>query len=149
MLRRLMALAGLLLVAGCLQLEPPVELPPLPSDVDEVHIVARVQCTQPRAYSGDLCHVIADPARIDLIQSFLDERLDGWSTPIAGAPIHPVRIEFYRDGELIEAVGLSSTSIERRMFLSRRIEPAEVDELLVLIGLERSHLRFRLDDPVP
>lgn len=139
----------ILLTAACMRTEPERSLPPMTMPADEVHVVARVGCNGSRPTSGYLCHVIANDGQIEAIKSFMNARLDGWSTPMAGPPVHPVRIEFYSDGELVEAVGLSHVSAERDMFLSRGIEPAEVDEMLRLIGLDRSHLRFRADDAVP
>ncbi|MBB5660094.1 hypothetical protein [Brevundimonas halotolerans] len=145
MYERLWVCIALMMVSGCIALEPPVDLPPLSADIDEVHVVARVHCTEPRLGSGNLCHVISDPDRIAAIRAFIDARPDGWSTPFGGAPIHPVRIEMYREGKLIESVGFSQASVERGMFLSRRVDDAEVDQLLSLIGLDRSHLRFARD----
>jgi hypothetical protein len=138
-----------LMSAGCIHTEPPVSLPPVAEGVGEVRVVARVGCSQPSPGSGDLCSVISSPEGVASIVAFVNARPDGWSTPFAGAPIHPVRIEFYRDGRFVEALGLSAFSIERRTFLSRRASRAEVDEVLGLVGLDRSNLRFRLDDPIP
>lgn len=136
-------------LSACAMVEPQTDLPPLAGGFDEVQVIARVDCTQPRLGSGDLCHTISEPEHIASIVKFMDARLDKWRTPIAGAPIHPVRIELYRDGKLIAGIGLSAYSIEREMFLSRPMTAAEVDELLSLVRLSRSHLRFRADDPVP
>ena len=136
-------------LSACALVEPQTDLPPLVGDFDEVHVIARVECAQPRLGSGSLCHTISEPEQIASIVRFMDARLDKWRTPIAGAPIHPVRIELYRGGKLIAGIGLSAYSIEGEMFLSRPMTAAEVDELLSLVRLDRSHLRFRPQDPVP
>lgn len=149
LLRGLSTMLIALALSACGLLEFPVQLPAVPPNIDEVRVVARVQCTQEWQGSGDICRVIDDPQEIAAIRGFLDSRLDGWSTPMAGAPIHPVKLFMYADGKLVESVGLSAHSIERRTFLSRSIASAEVDEMLRLISLDRSYLRFRIDDPVP
>ena len=126
-----------------------MQLSAISPSIDEVRVVAAIQCTQEGQGSGDICRVIDDPQEIAAIRGFLDDRLDGWSTPLAGAPIHPVKLFMYADGKLVENVGLSAHSIERQTFTGRSIASAEVDEMLRLIRLDRSHLRFRIDDPVP
>lgn len=145
---------GLLLIAcmataGCVVTDPPTALPMIAPGVTEIRVIANVGCDQPNLGTGDLCNVITDAGRIKRVTSFVDERPNSWSTPWAGAPIHPVHIEFYRDGKFVESFGISSTSFERRTFLSRRATRKEVDEALALVELHRSNLRHRIDDPVP
>ena len=144
----MLAGVAILASAGCALIEPPTALSPVAQGVDAVHVVSRVGCSQPQPGSGDLCGVISDPESIAKVIAFVNARPAGWSMPFDGAPIHPVHIEFYREGQFIESLGVSAYSIERRTFLSRRVTDAEVDEVLGLVGLERSHLRFRTDDPV-
>ena len=144
-----MLAATLFALCGCVAVNPPVELPPLPSDVSEVRVVSKVGCSLPNVGTGDLCSSISDPSRIAEVVAFVNARPNGWSTPFAGAPIHPVHVQFYRDGRFIDAFGVSPSSFERNNFLSQRASHEDVDEALRLAGLNRTHLRFRTDDPIP
>lgn len=141
-----LAFAAVTSLTACATTE---ELSPVAQGVDEIRVSAWVGCDQPRAGTGFGCSTITDPARIRDLVAFVDERPNGWSTPWYGAPIHPVRVEFYRGDSLVESLGVSAYSIERRIFLSRPIASDEVDQLMVLLELDRSHLRFRMDDPIP
>jgi len=140
--------AGLALTA-CIETAPPEALAPVSEGIDEVRIVASVGCTRSTQGSGNLCQTISDPDRIARIEAFVDARLEGWSTPFAGAPILSIHVQFYRNGEFIESFGIGAESFERRTFLSRRAKRLEVDEALSLVDLNRSHLRHRTDDPIP
>ena len=136
-----------LMVAGCIKTEPPISFPPIDSGISEVRVYATVGCDGPSQGSSDLCAVITDSTRIQGLVSFVNARPDGWTTPWAGAPIHPVRIEFRRGDEFDRYIGVGPSSIEPGTFLSRRVSDEEVDEILGLSGLDRSHLRFRSSDP--
>lgn len=148
-MRLVAIIVSVVATTGCIMTDPPTALPPIASGVSEVRVIAKVGCDQPNPGTGDLCSVIADPARIERVIAFVDARPNRWRTPWAGAPIHPVHLQFYRDGDFVESFGIGSTSFERRTFLSRRATRPEVDEVLALIGLNRSHLRHRTDDPIP
>jgi hypothetical protein len=148
-MRLVTIIVSLLATTGCVMTDPPTALPPIASEVNEVRVIAKVGCDQPNSGTGDLCGVIADPARIERVIAFINARPNRWNTPWAGAPIHPVHIQFYRDGEFVESFGIASTSFERQTFLSRPATRSEVDEALALVELNRSYLRHRMEDPVP
>ncbi|MBX3476134.1 MAG: hypothetical protein KF910_00840 [Brevundimonas sp.] len=138
-----------LAISGCVQTEPPKSLPSVVDGVDEIHVVANVGCTAPTLGTGYLCNSITDGARIERIVAFVNARPNRWIMPWAGAPIHPIRIEFRKDGRHQETFGISASSFERATFFSQHATRAEVDEALDLVGLERSNLRFDPEDQIP
>lgn len=104
-MRLVAIIVSLMATTGCIMTDPPTALRPIAPDVNEVRVIARVGCDQPNLGTGDLCSVIADPARIERIITFVDARPNKWSTPWAGAPIHPVHIQFYRDVTSLNPLG--------------------------------------------
>ncbi len=143
---RILLLPLLLFAAAC---SSTTRLPPIPDGVNRIQVSARVGCDQPRLGTGHGCSTIEDPARIRAITAAVNDFPKGWSMPWYGAPILPIRVEFYRDEELIESVGLGEFTLERQMFLSRRIPDGEAARLLELIGLTQTQLLYRPDDQTP
>ena len=89
---------------------------------------------------------IGDPLLISKVAEFINERKEGWDTPITGFPVTKVKLYLYRDGKFIGSFGIDESSFSMQRGGRWDSKPAteqEVKELLNILGIDKALLKWR------
>lgn len=87
---------------------------------------------------------IREKDKIDGVIAFAKRFKEGWGMPIAGPPVAPIRIQFFSGDDLKADLGIARNFITTTgdNFYSREITPEESREILMLLDLKESDLRW-------
>ena len=89
---------------------------------------------------------IDDLVLISKVVGFINNRREGWSTPITGFPQTKVSLYLYRNGVFGGSFGITETTFSMQRGGRWDSKPAteqEVQELLKILGIDRALLKSR------
>ncbi len=87
---------------------------------------------------------ISDPQIISKVVEFINNRKEGWNTPMTGFPETKVKLALYRGGKFIGGFGVteSSFSMQRQgRWDSKPAKEQEVQALLNIVGIDKGLLK--------
>ena len=106
-----------------------LQVPPLPADASDAPTSWQETWGRPNSGSGEHVRDLRDPAAIDALLVFVNDRLSGWYDPWYGTPIATVRAYFWKEKSLAGTFGAGANFFSRGQFPAERIIGASTDEL--------------------